>query len=201
MSCMPRLDMPPDSRLTSDQLRVCAEAMSGKRGKIPAPMIAWIRSPELAARAQRLGEAVRFDTTIEPPLSEMAILVCARHWVSHVEWNAHKAIALRAGLAPGIVADIAARRPPRFADERARAVYEVSRAMLEHRRMTDTLHRHAIDQLGEQGLVELIMLLGYYCLVSLTLNAFEIGLPQGVAAELEDPDFARSHQSGPSKET
>jgi len=193
--------MPPDSRLSADQLRVCAEAMAGKRGKIPAPMIAWLRSPELAARAQRLGEAARFDTTIEPALSEMAILVCARHWTSHVEWNAHKAIALRAGLAPEIVADIAARRRPGFADERSRAVYEVSRAMLEHRRMSDALYGHAIDHLGEQGLVELVMILGYYCLVSLTLNAFEIGLPQGVAVELEDPDFAGSPPPGPSKET
>ena len=67
-------------------------------------MIAWIRNAELARRAQKLGELLRFQTTLEPQLSELAILVCARRWTSHVEWTAHKREALKAGLSARVIA-------------------------------------------------------------------------------------------------
>jgi 4-carboxymuconolactone decarboxylase len=86
---MARLTMPAEDERTADQEAACREAISGVRGKIPAPMIAWIRNPELARRGQKLGELLRFQTTLEPLLSELAILVCGRHWTSHHEWTAH----------------------------------------------------------------------------------------------------------------
>jgi 4-carboxymuconolactone decarboxylase len=186
---MARLELPPQSELTAEQIEVCAEVVAGPRGKVPAPMIAWLRNPEFARRAQRLGELLRYETTLEPRLSELAILVCGRHWTSHLEWKAHKAYALKAGLDPEVIADIAAQRVPTFADERMRAVYDVASTLLESRRIPNVLYKRAMDQLGERTLVELVALLGYYCLASLTLNAFELGLPDNVAPELEDPDF------------
>ena len=75
-------------------------------------MIAWLRNPELARRGQKLGELLRFETSLEPHLTELAILVCGRHWTSHHEWGAHKRLALAAGLDPQTIADIAARVPP-----------------------------------------------------------------------------------------
>ena len=83
-------------------------------------MIAWLRNPELARRGQRLGELLRFETSLEPHLTELAILVCGRHWTSHHEWTAHKRLALAAGLDPRTIADIAARVPPYLRDERER---------------------------------------------------------------------------------
>lgn len=184
---MPRLELPLEP--TPEQAQVCAEAVSGQRGKVPAPMIAWLRNPELARRGQRLGELLRFQTTLEPHLTEMAILVCGRHWTSHHEWTAHKALALKAGLEPRVIADIAARRVPTLADGRERAVYDVSSTLLATGRVPPDLYARAGAQLGERGLVELVAVLGYYCMVSLTLNAFELGLPGGAAPELGDPEF------------
>jgi len=165
-----------------------AETVAGKRGRVPAPMIAWLAHPELARRAQRLGELLRYDTSLEPVLSELAILVCARHWTSHHEWTAHKAIALAAGVDPQTVADIAARRQPTFLrDDREKLVAGVAATLLSRGRIDAVLYRQGVAVLGERGMVDLVALVGYYTLVALTLNAFELGLPERHAPEL-DPE-------------
>ncbi|MGC4251267.1 MAG: hypothetical protein QM605_07260 [Sphingobium sp.] len=187
---MARLMMPPEEELTPQQKEARDEVVAGKRGKVPAPMIAWLRNPELARRTQKLGELLRYDTTLPQSLLELAIIVCARHWTAHVQWKAHKAYALQAGLDPAIAEDIAARRTPAFEDAKQRVVYEVSMALLDRSRVPTELYERAKELLGEQGLVELVTLLGYYCIASFTLNTFELGLPESVAPELDDPDYA-----------
>ena len=82
-------DLRPDE-MDADQVRVAAAASSGKRGRVPAPLRAWLHSPEMGDRAQRLGEFLRYDTVLGPALSELAILVTARAWTAHYEWFAHK---------------------------------------------------------------------------------------------------------------
>jgi 4-carboxymuconolactone decarboxylase len=187
---MARLSLPPEEELTPEQRAACAEAASGVRGRVPAPMVAWIRNPELARRAQKLGELLRYQTTLEPRLSELAILVCARHWTSHYEWTVHKREGLKAGLDPEAVAAIAARREPGLRDAREQAVHDAASALLATGRLPAALHARATEALGERGLVELVGILGYYSLVALTLNAFEIGLPEAAAPELEDQEIA-----------
>src|ERR1700755_976802 len=113
---MPRLEMPSEGAMTPEQSAVCAEVVAGRRGKVPAPMIAWLRNPELARRGQKVGELLRFETTLEPHLTEHAILIFGRHWTSHHEWTAHKAMGLKAGLDPEVIAAIAARRTPQLGD-------------------------------------------------------------------------------------
>lgn len=182
---MPRLDMPSPEDLTPEQAEVVAEVVSGKRGKVPAPMIAWLRNPELARRGQRLGELLRFDTTLDPALSELAIIICGRHWTSHHEWTAHKRMALEAGLDPVTIADIASRKPaPHLRNPREVAVFKVATCLLAQGKIGQDLYRQGTDALGETGMVELVAILGYYCMVALTLNAFEIGLPDSFAPEL-----------------
>ncbi len=184
---MARMEMPPQGELTPQQAQVCAEAIAGRRGKVPAPMIAWLRNPELARRGQHLGELLRFGTSLEPRLSELAILVCARHWTSHHEWTAHKAIALKAGVGVDLIDAIAARRAPTFTHERQQVVHDIASALLASGRLADALYARGIALLGEAGMVELVGILGYYCWVALTLNAFELGLPGSFAPELQDP--------------
>ncbi|WP_270933362.1 carboxymuconolactone decarboxylase family protein [Falsiroseomonas oryzae] len=186
---MPRLDMPPEEAMTPEQKAACAEAIAGIRGRVPAPMIAWLQNPELAERAQKLGELLRYRTTLEPHLSELAILVCARHWTSHHEWAAHKREGLKAGMDPEVIAAIAARRPPRLRDAREQAVFDVASTLLSTARVPPPLYARGVAELGERGMVELVGILGYYCLVALTLNAFELGLPGSIAPELEDPEY------------
>jgi 4-carboxymuconolactone decarboxylase len=187
---MPRLDLPSDNAMTEAQRDAVAEAVAGIRGRVPAPMVAWLQNPELASRAQKLGELLRYRTSLEPRLSELAILVCGRHWTSHHEWTAHKREGLKAGLDPEAIAAIAARRTPSLTDAREQAVYDVSTTLLATGRVPAPLYRQGVATLGERGMVELVGILGYYCLVALTLNTFELGLPGSVAPELEDPDFA-----------
>jgi 4-carboxymuconolactone decarboxylase len=186
-----RLEMLSQEAMSPEQKAACAAAVAGPRGKVPAPMIAWLRNPELAMRGQSLGELLRFHTTLEPHLSELAIIVCARHWTSHHEWTAHKRMAAEAGLDPDTIASIAARRTPKLRDEREQSVYDVSHALLSTCRVPGQLYSRAVAVLGERGVVELVGILGYYCMVALTLNAFELGLPGSIAPELEDPEFSR----------
>ena len=184
---MARLGMPAEQDLTSQQSAVISEVVSGRRGKVPAPMIAWLRNPELARRGQKLGELLRFETTLEPALSELAILICGRHWTSHHEWTAHKKIALAAGVNSRTIDDIAAGKIPIVASPREEIVYQVSTVLLSKGRLDEKLYQHGTEILGEKGMVELVAILGYYSLVALTLNAFEIGLPENFAPELESP--------------
>ncbi|GGJ17893.1 carboxymuconolactone decarboxylase family protein [Neoroseomonas lacus] len=187
---MPRLDLPADDAMTEAQKAAVAEAVAGIRGRVPAPMVAWLQNPELASRAQKLGELLRYRTSLEPRLSELAILVCGRHWTSHHEWTAHKREGLKAGLDPKAIDAIAARRTPVLSDAREQAVYDVSTTLLATGRVPPPLYRQGVTTLGERGMVELVGILGYYCLVALTLNTFELGLPGSVAPELEDPEFS-----------
>src|ERR1700751_99767 len=106
-------EMSPDQKQTYD------EAVAGKRGRPPAPMMAWLNSPEMARHATRLGEKLRFDTIFPAKLSEIAILVTARHFSSHYEWYAHKRLALKGGMDAKIIEAIRDRRTPPFDDPTA----------------------------------------------------------------------------------
>lgn len=176
---MPRLREIPESELDEAQRAAVAEAVSGVRGRMPAPMRAWIASPELAARAQKLGEFLRYGTALGPRLSELAILVTARAWTSQYEWFVHEKAARAAGLAEGVIAAVAARARPDFADEREEIVHDIALVLHAERRLPEALYARGRALLGERALVELIGVLGYYTLVSMTLNVFEIGVPPG----------------------
>jgi len=173
----------PDG-MSADQKSVYDEAVAGKRGSAPAPMMAWLNSPEMARHATRLGEQLRFNTMFPPKLSEIAILVTARHWTAHYEWWAHKRLALKGGLDEKVIDAIRDRRTPSFDDPRAAMIYEVAKSLHEGHGLAQGLYDAAIALLGERGVVEIIGLCGYYTMVSMTLNTFEFGLPDGEVSEL-----------------
>lgn len=173
-----------DPAQMTDAQRVAYDAtVSGRRGRAPAPFLAWLHSPELAGRAQALGEFVRYLTTLSPRLSELAILVVARYWTSQYEWVIHKAEALKAGVSQAVVDDIAHRRTPRFERPDERAVFDFAMSLNYDKVVPDAVYRAAVEAVGEQGVVELVGLLGYYSLISMTLNAFEIEAPNDAASE------------------
>lgn len=181
---MTRIQMPARQDMSARQAEIYDATVSGPRGKAPAPLAAWLASPELASRAQHLGAFVRYGTSLPAVLSELAILVTARHWNAHYEWYAHKKEALKAGLAPAIIDAIAADAAPEFADDGERLVYEFSVQLHAQHRVGDTLYAQAVARLGTPAVVELVGVIGYYTLVAMTLNVFDIGLPAGVAADL-----------------
>jgi 4-carboxymuconolactone decarboxylase len=179
-----RLKLLSPGEMNADQKQTYDESIAGKRGKPPAPMMAWLSSPELARHATRLGGFLRFDTLFPAKLSEIAILVTARHWTAHYEWYAHKQLALKGGMDPKIIDDIRDRRTPHFDDPKAQMIYDVSKSLHEGHGVAKPLYDEAVKVLSERGLVEIIGLCGYYTLVSMTLNTFEFELPAGEVSEL-----------------
>lgn len=176
---MPRLIPLAAAAYSDAQRHVADEVRGGRRGTVPANVEAWLRSPELAARAARLGEFVRYETALPPALSELAILVVARRWRAHYEWAVHAGEAARAGVTPPVIAAIAAGEAPVLDADAAAAVYGFARDLVTDGRVSDARYAAAVGALGEAGVVDLVAVVGYYTLVAFTLNAFEVAAPDG----------------------
>ena len=143
------------------------------------PFNAWLRSPELADRLQKVGEYVRFQSSLPRRLNEFAILITARAWTAQYEWYAHHKMAMEAGLSAKIAADLAAGKRPRGMQEDERVVYDFCTELLTKRKVSDKTFDAAVRMFGEQGAVDLIGATGYYGIVSMTLNVAEVALPAG----------------------
>jgi 4-carboxymuconolactone decarboxylase len=146
-------------------------------GQIGGPFDPWLRSPELSRRAMGLGDFIWERTTIGRRLMEVAVLVTGRAWRSNVEWVAHARYAREFGVAQETIDDIFAQRRPEKAQEDELLVHDVARALHETRDLPVDLYQRAVARFGEQGLVELLAVLGFYTFVSMTLNAFDVPMP------------------------
>lgn len=171
-------DLSPD-RMTEAQKRVAEAIVSGPRGGIRGPFAVLLRSPELADRVQKLGEHLRFQSSLPARLNEFAIIINARFWESKYEWFAHRPLAVKAGLAEGIADAVAKGQRPDGMKEDEALVYDFCTALHRGHFVDDTLFERARTLLGEQGVVDLIGVSGYYTLVSMVLNVAEIPLPAG----------------------
>jgi 4-carboxymuconolactone decarboxylase len=172
----------PDLRyedMSADQQRVHDEIAAGPRGKVEGPLKVWLHAPKLATHAQKLGAHARFESLLPPPLSELAILVTAATWQADFEWYAHARLAREAGIADTVIEAIRRGEKPALADPKARAVYAVSRELHRRRSLSDETYALAEAALGRAALVDLVGILGYYTLVSMTLNAFRVPTPDG----------------------
>jgi 4-carboxymuconolactone decarboxylase len=172
----------PDLRyedMSAEQQRVHDEIAAGPRGKVEGPLKVWLHAPKLATHAQKLGAHARFQSLLPPPLSELAILVTAATWQADFEWYAHARLAREAGIADAVIEAIRRGEKPSLADPKARAVYAVSRELHRRRSLSDETYALAEAALGREALVDLVGILGYYTLVSMTLNAFRVPTPDG----------------------
>lgn len=181
---MPRLAPLDLDSMTPEQRRVADAIVAGPRGGIRGPFEAWLRSPGLCDPAQQLGEYCRFSTSLPNDLSEMAILLAGKHWRAQYEFWAHSRLALQAGLPDETVEAIRTGVAPAFRDERERALYELVTELFANRRVSDETYARAVAALGERGVVDVVGIIGYYSLVSMTLNVFEVALPDGVEPPL-----------------
>src|SRR2546427_9399478 len=169
-------------RMSPAQKRVHDAIASGPRGGVRGPFGVLLRSPELADRVQKVGEHLRFNSSLPPRLNEFAILINARFWGSKYEWYAHRPLALKGGLAEAIADDVAnGRRPAGMKDDEA-VVFDFCSVLHRQHLVDDALFKRAVSTLGEQGAVDLIGVSGYYTLVSMVLNVAEWPLPAGVAS-------------------
>lgn len=173
-------------QMTPAQRQAAEAIMAGPRKSLGGPFNAWLRSPELANRLQAVGEYLRFHSSVPARLNEFAILIAARHWDAKYEWYAHYPLALKAGLKPQVAADLARGRRPRGMAADEAAVYDFCTELRRERRVSDGTFRAARTLLGEQGVIDLIGVSGYYDTVSMTLNTAQVAAPGDGAMPLPD---------------
>jgi 4-carboxymuconolactone decarboxylase len=153
--------------------------VSGPRKGAVGPFNALLRSPDVADRVQRVGEYVRFQTTIPAPLNEMAILITGRFWSAQFEFWAHTRLARTAGLPDPIIEAIAAGRRPATMSGDERIVYDFCTELFRDKRVSDATFQAVVGRFGEQGVIDLIAATGYYSIVSMVLNVDRYPLPDG----------------------
>ena len=171
-------DMSPAQRLVREEI------IAGRRGRFGGPFELLIRAPEICGLAAKLGEHLRWGTSLSDRLSELAIITTARFWRAQYEWQAHAPLAAKAGVPAAAIEAIRSGGTPQFAASDEALVHRLCSELFRTQRLSDASFEAAIVAFGEQGLVELISLIGYYTLIGNTLNVFQVPLPPG-----ETPPF------------
>lgn len=171
-------------RIAGGPRRAMNITLADEAGALLGPFNAYLHTPELGARLERAGVALREETRLAPRLREIAILCSARHHRAGFEWYAHARIARDVGVEAELIEAIRSGAAPEFADEKDAAVHRFCVELLETRRVGDPTYEALAARLDEREQVELVFVLGYYALVSMTLNVFEVPLPAG-----ESPPF------------
>ncbi|MEY2433561.1 MAG: 4-carboxymuconolactone decarboxylase, partial [Acidimicrobiaceae bacterium] len=151
-------------------------------GGLVGPFNAWLHAPEVGGHLSALGAVLRFGTSLDRRLVELAILVVGAHWKAEFEWWFHSRLAARNGVSDAVIAAIEVGATPSFDRGDEAAVYGIVRELVADGRVTSATYDDALAMFGPRGVVELVSLCGYYVLVSFTLNAFEIPLPPGESA-------------------
>ena len=175
-----RLPDPPFEALTPEQQRVHRMICAGPRGAVVGPLKAWLTNPGLAERAQELGAYCRYGTSLPPRLSELAILIVGAQWRAGLEWFSHAPIAQAAGLGAEVIEALRTGRVPVLQRDEA-AVYAFARELLAEHAVSDEAYAALETEVGPAGAVDLVGLLGYYSFICMTINAFRVPLPPGVA--------------------
>ncbi len=164
--------------LGDDILKVSSAALGG-------PYNALLRSPDMARRCFELLDYLRFKTSVDKRLNEFAILIQSRIANAQYEWWAHEPIARKAGLADAVMRDLQQCRRPASMQDDERLVYDYCIQLSLNHRVPDALWQEAVDKMGEQAVIDLTVLSGTYVMVSMLLNATQVGIPKGGADPLE----------------
>ena len=189
-----RIPLPDPAEMNAAQRRVHDAIIAGPRGTLIGPLRAAIHNPDLAERWSALGEVLRYRTSLPKRLSELAIVVTGRRWTSQIEWWVHAKAAADAGLPAAILDAIRDGKAPDFTEADDALVYEFAAALQQTGQVPRALYDRAVARFGVAGVVELTALIGYYTMVSMTLNAHEIPLPEGVAPPLTAPSEGGLHK-------
>ena len=176
MARLPELD---PAKFSPEQKKVHEAILAGPRGKVVGPLKVWLNNPGLAEHAQALGAYARFNSSLPPRLSELAICITGAFWKANFEWFAHAPLAIKAGIDPAAVEAIRAGATPQLTKSDEQAIYDFATELLKTRRVSNATFERAKDELGETSVIDLVGIIGYYGLVSVTLNAFELPLPEG----------------------
>lgn len=178
---MTRIALPQHGEMSAEQLRVYDIVKRRSRDdRVGAPYQLALHCPAFLEHWQRVGEELRYKTSLPARLSELAILITARHWTCQYEWYAHEPHARRAGLADDVIEAVRRGERPAFAAEDEAAIYDFCTQLHETRSLGEAAHGRVLALFGAAGVVELTALIGHYAMVAMMLNANAYGPPAGV---------------------
>jgi 4-carboxymuconolactone decarboxylase len=174
-----RLPPIPESQQTDAQKKAIAEFTAARKTGISGPFVPLLRSPEVMNRARAMGDYLRFNSVLPPRLSEFAILITARYWTQNYEWDAHNQLALQGGLSADIIKAIAdGRRPDKMAADEE-ALYTFCDELHRNQSISDATYARAVSTFGEQGVIDIVGISGYYTLLAMVLNTARTPVPPG----------------------
>lgn len=182
---MSRLIRKKYDELTKDQQQTFDNVVENRPvkpmdGHIGGPFDVWVRSPEMGKRMVGLGGFFRFRTSVDRRYIELAILVTGQYWQAQFEWYAHEPMAREAGVPEEVIQAIKKATTPTFSHQADQVTYNLAREIHINRTLCDETYHQAVNLFQEVGVAELIGLCGFYTAVSMTLNAFDVDLPDGV---------------------
>jgi 4-carboxymuconolactone decarboxylase len=173
---MPRLPDIDADKLSTDQ-RAIYDRLMRERGHMRGPFAVWLRNAELCQNTLKLQEMFASRVKLERRLLELMILVAARQSTAQYAWYIHEPHALKFGIAPEIVQAIRERRTPEFTRDDERLVYDLTMDLNTTRTLSKKSYQRGMTMLGEQVMVELVSAIGFYAMVAMTLNAFDVSAP------------------------
>jgi len=178
MSRLPPLSI---DRLTPEQEKLYQEIMRTRSKGLDGPFGVWLRKPSVGEPCEKLQNAFRLNGTLDRRVAELLILVVAREWTAQYAWQLHEQLALKAGLAPATIDAIRNRQKPTTLLEDEKSVYDVASELITTRRVSRSTFDSALSALGEDKLIEVVSAVGFYTMVCMTLNAFEVPNVEGAA--------------------
>ena len=174
-----RLPPIPADRLTDAQKKAMQEFTAARKADVSGPFWPLLRSPEVMNRARAMGDYLRFTSVLPPRLSEFAIIITARQWTQNYEWDVHAPLAQQGGLKPSIVAAIAdGRRPEGMADDED-TLYTFCDELHRMQSISDATYARAVKTFGEQGVIDILGISGYYTMLAMVLNTARTPVPAG----------------------
>jgi 4-carboxymuconolactone decarboxylase len=186
----PRLALIDEQRMNDAQRALLEALRAGPRGKSitpRGPFAVWMHAPEFGDLAQKLGAHCRYQTALPPRLSEFAILCTARLWRAQYEWFAHAPMAEKGGVKLETIQNLRAGRMPKSAPKDERAIYDFIQELYKTKRVSDRTYKRVHGFLGDAAMVELTGILGYYVLISMTLNVFGMLPPEDAKLAFAEP--------------
>jgi 4-carboxymuconolactone decarboxylase len=168
----------PADKMTPEQKKAADEFQAERKVPIFGPFVPLLRSPEVMQRARAMGDYLRYKSVLPPALNEFAILITARRWSQNYIWTVHQPIAVKAGLKAEIAQALAEGRRPEAMSSDEELVYEFSTELHQNQSVSDATYARAVTRLGEQGLIDLIGVNGYYTFLAMVLNTTRTAVPK-----------------------
>ncbi len=161
--------IPPD-KMTAEQKKAAEEFLAVRNVLVFGPFVPLLRSPEVMQRARAMGDYLRYKTVLPPKLNEFIILIIARRWTQQYEWEVHHPIAIKAGLDKEIAAAVAEGRRPKNMPEEEEVIYDFCAETHGNQSVSDATYARAVSKFGEQGVIDLVGVCGYYTFLAMVLN-------------------------------